>query len=168
MNANPGQRIVLGRITGPYGVRGWVRIVSFTRPADNILDYRHLELGTGGRWQAVEIAEVRPHGRHYVARLAGCEDRERAQAYAGAELALARERLPPATAGEYYWSDLLGMQVAGADGRRLGTVAGLLETGGHDVLVVEDGARRDLVPFVQGVYVLAVDLAERRIVVDWE
>ncbi|HET6629746.1 MAG TPA: ribosome maturation factor RimM [Woeseiaceae bacterium] len=169
--AEPASRAVtLGRISGLYGVRGWVRVFSFTEPREALLEYKHWLVGGPGAWTPVAVAEVRTHGRSLVARLAGTDDRDAAAAWVGADVAVPRERLPPTEQGEYYWADLEGLEVRHRDGRILGRVRRLLATGAHDVMGIrpEGQDREILVPFVPGEVVLAVDLDNGVIDVDWE
>ncbi len=161
------RRVVLGKVGGLYGVRGWVRLWSFTDPVENLLDYQELELGQGGRWKTVRLVEGRRQGESLVARFEGCADRDQAAPLVGAELAVARDRLPAAGEGEFYWADLVGLQVVTTAGVSLGRVDHMMATGANDVMVVA-GERERLLPFVPGQYVIEVDLAGGRIVVDWD
>lgn len=159
-------RVVLGRVSGLYGVRGWVKLYSFTRPVENLLDYQDLTLGPAEGGRPVRIEEGRRHGKTLVARFAGVDDRDAASALVGQDLSVDRDRLPETADDEYYWTDLTGLEVVNRDGVVLGRVHSLLSTGANDVLVVR-GDRERLVPFVQGQYVLEVDLEAGRILVDW-
>ncbi|MBT8079836.1 MAG: ribosome maturation factor RimM [Gammaproteobacteria bacterium] len=159
--------IVLGRISGLYGVKGWVKVFSYTDPREALLDYRECFIGRSGRWEPTTIAEGRRHGKTVVARLEPVQDRDAAAELIGADLAVPRSGLPEPPEGEYYWADLEGLRVVHKDGRELGTVSSLLTTGAHDVLVVA-GDNEILVPFVPGRTVLDVDLGEGLIQVDWE
>jgi 16S rRNA processing protein RimM len=159
--------IVLGRIGPPWGVRGWVRLTSFTEPRDGLLAYSDCYLCLAGEWVAGRIEASRPQGKSLVGKLAGVEDRDAAIAWRGADIGLPRDRLPAATDGHYYWADLEGLRVRHRDGRELGKVAYLLATGQHDVLVVQ-GEREVLIPFVMDRFILGVDLANGLIDVDWE
>jgi 16S rRNA processing protein RimM len=157
--------VVMGRMAGAHGVRGWVKVQVFTQQSDGLLPFRTWWLGRDGDWRPFQVEEAAVHGRSIIAKLAGCEDREGAAALRGAEVALPREQLPASEAGEYYWSDLQGVQVRNLDGSTLGVVTGLLETGANQVLVVQ-AERERLIPFVEAV-VKSVDLAQGSIVVDW-
>jgi len=161
------RRVVLGRISGLFGVKGWVKLHSWTQPADGLLDYPEVELGQAGHWRPARLVEGQPHGRGYIGRFEGIEDRDAAAGLIGAEIAVPREQLPPAKAGEYYWVDLVGLEVVTSEGESLGHVDHLLETGAHDVLVVA-GERERLIPYTPGVHVLEVDLDGGRIVVEWD
>jgi 16S rRNA processing protein RimM len=161
------RRVVLGKVGGLYGVRGWVRLWSFTDPVENLLDYRELELGRGGRWETIRLAEGRRQGESLVARFEGCADRDQAAPLVGAELAVARDRLPAPAVGEFYWADLVGLEVVTTGGISLGRVDHMMATGANDVMVVA-GERERLLPFVREQFVIEVDLAGGRIVVDWD
>ena len=159
--------VILGRVTGLYGVKGWVRVHSYTEPREAILDYRDWSHLREGRWRSVRLAEGKRHGKSVIARLEGVADRDDAAAFIGEDIGVPRERLPEAGRGEYYWADLEGLQVIHTDGRTLGKVAYLLATGAHDVLVVQ-GDQEILIPFVQEEVIKDVDLANGVVNVDWE
>jgi 16S rRNA processing protein RimM len=159
--------VILGRVTGLYGVKGWIKVHSYTEPREAILDYNDWLLLRDGERQAVKLAEGKRHGKAVIARIDGIDERDDAAGYVGHEIAVAREQLPDAGRGEYYWADLEGLQVVHSDGRILGRVAYLLATGANDVLVVR-GDREILIPFVQEEVIKDVDLAAGVINVDWE
>jgi len=161
------QPVILGRIVGLFGIRGWVKVFSYTDPREAVLDYDHWLLRRGSGWQAAELAEGQRHGKGVIARLQGIDDRDAATELIGSDIAITREELPDPGAGRYYWADLEGMTVVRKDGTEIGKVAYVMETGANDVLVV-DGATERLIPFVPDKVVLDVDLAERRICVDWD
>lgn len=158
--------VVLGRVSGVFGTRGWLKIYSYTRPRDNIFNYSAWQLCDRGAWHSFALAEHRRQGAALVVRLAGIDDRDAAAGLIGRDIGVDRDVLPDNAAGEYYWADLIGLQVVNQDGIALGSVTRLLETGANDVLVI-DGPRQRLIPYVIERYVVAVDLAERRMIVDW-
>ena len=160
--------VILGRVSGLFGVRGWVKIHSYTDPRAGILDYRDWLVSIGDGWKPVTVAEGRPHGKTLVARFEGVDDRDEAAALVDALIGIRREQLPAAEDGRYYWSDLEGLAVEDEGGNTLGRVAYLLETGANDVLVVQDEGREILVPFVTGNVIKDVDLAAGVIRVDWD
>ncbi|MGH8272558.1 MAG: ribosome maturation factor RimM, partial [Gammaproteobacteria bacterium] len=141
--------ITLGRIAGAYGVRGWLRIASYAEPRAGILDYPRWWLTTDGSRREYELIEGRRHRDGVVAKLAGIDDRDGARVWLGAEITVPRRALAP-TEG-YYWADLIGLAVENRDGVALGCIAGHIETGGHDVIVVNDGERERLIPYAPGV-----------------
>jgi len=161
------QRVVLGEVTGLFGVRGWVKLWSYTDPAWSLLDYKDIELGQGGAWRKTRLVEGRRHGEGLVGRFEGVQDRESAAALVGAELAVPRDRLPATGEGEYYWADLVGLEVVNREGVGLGRVERMMATGANDVMVVS-GERERLLPFLPGRFVDEVDLDGGRIVVDWD
>ena len=159
--------VVLGQINGLFGVRGWVKVFSHTEPRENIVGYRDWLLAGPGGWQPVRVLEGKRHGKGVIARLAGCEDRDAAQALVGREIAVRRSQLPPPGAGCWYWTDLEGMEVVTEQGESLGRLDHLFATGANDVMVVK-GDRQRLIPFVTGQVVKDVDADARRIRVDWD
>jgi len=165
--ASTAEPVLLGRISGLYGVQGWVKVYSHTEPRTAILDYSEWQLRRGSGWQTAELAAGKQHGKSIVARLEGVEDRDTAAAWVGADIGVPRCELPEPEAGAWYWADLVGLSVMHRDGRVLGTVAHLLATGANDVLVVR-GEREVLVPFVPESVILDIDLAAGVIKVDWE
>jgi 16S rRNA processing protein RimM len=159
--------VVLGRINGLYGVRGWVKIYSYTEPRDNILSYTPWLVHYQGQWREMRLVEGRTQGKGVVAHIQGFDDRDLAATLIGSEIAISRTQLPPSAPDEYYWADLEGCRVVTAGGIELGTVSGLFETGANDVMVVK-GEREHLLPFVQPDVVRRVDLDGRLIEVDWD
>lgn len=159
--------VVIGRITGPYGVKGWVRVASFTDPPDNLLSYRPWLVWQQSRWQPLAVHSVKPHGKGYVAHVEGCDNRDQAEALSGTDLATPAAALPEPDAEEFYWRDLLGLQVRTTNGTELGTVAQLFETGANDVMVVAGADRERLVPFIAPV-VVEVLLQQQLLIVDWD
>jgi 16S rRNA processing protein RimM len=159
------QRVVLGRVTGVFGVRGWVKVYSETVPREGILRYSPWLIGDSGR--TLRVLEGRVQGKGVVARVEGCEDRDQAAALIDQEIAVTRDRLPRPGADEFYWIDLEGLQVATLDGVKLGQVSHLFATGANDVLVVV-GERERLLPFVWNDVIRSVDFDQGLIQVDWD
>jgi 16S rRNA processing protein RimM len=160
--------IIVGRVSGLYGVRGWVKVYSYTAPRENILRYPTWYLGGTGSWQPATLAEGRPHGKGLVARVEGCDDRDAAALLIGQQIAIERDMLPPLVKGEYYWSDLIGLTVVTETGVELGRIDSMLETGANDVMVVRSAERERLIPYVQGDVIKQIDLEQGRICVDWD
>jgi 16S rRNA processing protein RimM len=157
--------IVMGRIGGPFGIKGWIKVQPFTGGLDGLLEHQGWWLGRDGRWERIQVEDGAVHGRTLIAKLQGCEDRQAAARLKGLEIAIPRDQLPASADGEYYWSDLIGLEVANREGVALGRIARLIETGASPVLVVE-GERERLIPFAQTV-IVSVNLADRRLTVDW-
>ena len=160
--------VLCGAVMGVYGVRGWVRVRSDTKPRPALADYRPWRLLGPGMTQDCEPLEVREHGKGLVAQLAGVEDRDQAAALVGYDIAIPRSALPAPADDEYYWHDLIGLEVVATDKRRLGRVERLIETGAHDVLVIQGEDGEVLVPFVPHTTIVSVRLDEREIIVDWD
>lgn len=161
------RRILLGRVVGLFGVRGELKLESYTDPRDAIFRYQPWTLRSGAGEHPAAGVTGRDNGRNVIARFPGIADRDRAQALIGAEIWVSRSALPPPGPGEYYWVDLEGLAVSTVEGVELGTVSHLFATGANDVMVVR-GERERMVPFVIGDYVKSVDLEAGRIVVDWD
>jgi 16S rRNA processing protein RimM len=155
----------MGRIAAPFGVRGWVKIQPFTEYVDSLLDFPVWYLGRDADWREVKVLDAEAHHKTVVAQLQGCNDRDAAAGLKGLEIAVPRDALPETEDDEYYWADLIGLEVVNVQGEHLGKVTELLETGANDVLVVE-GERERLIPFVAQV-ILKVDLEAGQISVDW-
>lgn len=157
--------VPLGHISGVHGVRGWVKIHSLTEPREAIFEYQPWLLGDARK--EVRISQGKKHGSRLIALFEDCNDREAAEVWVNQAIAVHRDQFPETDAGEFYWTDLVGLEVKLEDGTTLGTLERLLATGAHDVLVVK-GDKERLIPFVQGQYVKDVDLENGVIVVDWD
>lgn len=161
-----GRTILIGRIHGAFGIRGEVRIESWTDPPTAIFRYQPWTLVRGQERSLLAGVRGRVHGQALVASIPGMGERDAAAAMAGFEILVPRAALPPPKAGEYYWVDLEGLAVVTTDGVAFGTVDHLLDTGANHVLVVH-GDRERLIPFVRP-HLVAVEFESGRIVVDWD
>jgi 16S rRNA processing protein RimM len=164
--------IVLGKIYSVHGIRGEVKVYSFTDPLDNLLDYPNWTLRRDGEMRQVVVASGRVQAKALVVKIKGLDDREEARGFAGFEICVQRSRLPALDAGEYYWYQLEGLRVIDQQGRLLGVVDHLLETGANDVLVVKACAgslddRERLLPYIAQC-VQSVDLPGGEMHVDWD
>lgn len=157
--------MVMGRVTGPFGVLGWVKVHPYTEESASLTRYGSWWLGREAPYVEHEVVEARVHGAAVIAKLKGIEDRDQAARLKGQWVVLPRTSLPRPKKDEYYWVDLIGLAVVNTEGVSLGTVKALLETGANDVLVVE-GERERLIPFIRQV-ILDVDLDAGVIRVDW-
>lgn len=160
----------MGRVVAPYGIKGWIKLQTFTEAPQGLLQYAVWQMGREGSWQPRVVESAKQHGAAVVAKLEGIADREQAAALQGQRVAVSRDIFPEAGADEYYWSDLVGLAVINTAGVTLGKVSRVFGTGANDVLVVEDkvaGERERLLPFI-GPVIRKVDLAGSVIVVDWE
>lgn len=161
--------IPVGKISGAFGVKGWVKVYSFTEPRANILEYSPLFLSRQGEWIEIKVSGGHLQGKGLVMGIANVTDRDQVQPLIGAELAIKKDQLEPTEEDEFYWADLMGLSVENLDGDLLGQVDHLLETGANDVLVVKakEGTER-LIPFVMDEIVKLVDLDNKLIRVDWD
>ncbi len=166
----------VGRITAVFGIKGWVKVHSYTEPQDNLFEYQPWFIKTKHGVKQIEIDEARPHGDAYVAHIIGVDDRDLAATYTAADIAVERDLLPELEEGEFYWNQLEGLVVFSSFNgapERLGVVSKILETGANDVLVVVGDAqsidqRERLIPYVPEQFVLSVDLDKGEILVDWD
>ena len=166
-------RVTLGRVAGVFGVKGWIRVHSYTRPPENILKYRHWWIASRVPFEAKLLGTQAQGGGSLVAQICDAagqpiEDRDVAAALIGAELQVERAALPKLKPGELYWADLLGLAVENLDGVALGIVTDMTSNGAQDVLVIADGEIERLIPFVRDVIIKQVDVEARRLVCDWQ
>jgi 16S rRNA processing protein RimM len=161
------QQIYVGRISGVFGVKGWVKVFSFTDARENILNYSPWLLKKDSEARLVNVIDGNLQGKAVVALLEGVNDRDQAASLMGWDIFITPDQLPKVAKGEYYWSDLMGLNVETRLGVQLGTVDSLLETGANDVLIVK-GERERAIPFLQGQTIIDIDLDIGRMVVDWD
>jgi len=176
------EKVILGRITGVYGVKGWVKIFSHTDPKEAIVDFSPWYIRAEGRgqgsqkpapWTKVKLKAGKRHAKTVVAKLEHCNDRDQAMAYVGNEIAVEMQQLEQQREEDtYYWRDLIGLRVINQQGIELGKVKTLLETGANDVLVVvfeEQGETKErLIPWTIDIAIVAVDIEKGSIEVDWD
>jgi 16S rRNA processing protein RimM len=157
----------VGKITGAFGIKGWIKVFSFTDPKENILDYAPWILKKDAKTRQVEVIEGNVQGKFVVALVTGVNDRDMASELAGWEVLIDQDQLPEPEPDEYYWSDLIGLQVETVQGEILGVVDSLIETGANDVIIVA-GERQRAIPFIQGQSIVSIDLDAKKIIVDWD
>jgi 16S rRNA processing protein RimM len=166
--------IIVGRLAGVYGVKGWQKLLSFTDIPESIFEYQPWMLMRQGNLQEFTVSDWKRHNKGYIVKLEQIEQREAAQALTGLDIYVNSTALPELDEDEYYWRDLVGMQVITEKGYNLGVVTELLETGSNDVLVVKAnsndafGQQERLLPFLEGSVIIRVDKADKQIVVDWD
>jgi 16S rRNA processing protein RimM len=163
--------IVLGRIVAPFGVQGWVKLQPFGDDPETWRSITDCRLGPdaeGPNWQACELKELKAHGKTWVARFAGVDDRSAAERLEGMYIGAPREAMPMTAKDEFYWNDLIGLRVENLQGEALGSVMRMIDAAANAVLVVveADGREERLLPFVGNV-IKEVDLRGGRIRVDW-
>lgn len=160
--------VELGRVTGSYGVLGWLRVRPSGPEADALTARQvwWLRGSSGKDWVSYEVEDSKAHSGNLLAKLRGVGNREMALALKGRDVALHRDELPEPESGSYYWSDLVGLEVVNTAGERLGEVKSMFSNGAQDVMEV-DAERTRLIPWVDAV-VRRVDIAARRIEVEWQ
>ncbi|MCD9126598.1 ribosome maturation factor RimM [Luteimonas fraxinea] len=164
----PRRMIQVGKVHGAFGVRGEVKLESFTEPRNAIFRYQPWVLrDPRGVERECEGAKGRETPKGVVATLPGVEDRDGAEATRGLEVFVPREALPPPKPGEYYWVDLEGLRVRNVEGVDFGVVSHLFSTGANDVLVAQ-GDRERMVPFVVPDYIVSIDFDTALVTVDWD
>ncbi len=166
--------IVVGKLGAPYGIKGWLKVHSFTDDPEGIFEYSPWLIRQQGQWQSIDVLDWRRHNKGYIVRLAGMDDRDQAVVYTNYEIAVDAQQLPELPEDEFYWRDLIGMGVKTEKGYDLGIVDDLMETGSNDVLVVKAnikdafGQKERLIPFLTDSVIKQVDHSARIITVDWE
>ncbi|TLU66900.1 ribosome maturation factor RimM [Thalassotalea litorea] len=168
------KEIILGKIGAVYGIKGWLKIHSFTEEPETIFDYSPWVLNLGGNKQNIEVSEWRRHNNGLIAKFTDINDRDDAQLRTGAEILVSDVQLPELPQGEFYWRDLIGMDVVNEQGYNFGKVTDIMETGSNDVLVVKAnrtdafGKKERLIPYLEDQVIKSVSLDEKKIDVDWD
>jgi len=156
--------LLIGKIVGLHGVDGWVKLESYTEPRLRIFTYKPWLIGD----KEITGVQGREQGKGVIGKLPGCDDRDAASRLVGATIQVRRSAMPNPKRGEIYWADLEGLDVVTTQGIALGKVSHLFSTGANDVLVVRDGERERLIPYVTKQFVHEVDMKAGRITVDWD
>ena len=164
------RRIEVGRLGAAHGVRGWLRVQSFTDPPQRLFEWTLWRLqpqgeGQDGAAREVKLLEARPQGNGWIARLEGIEERNAASRLTGQMILVEREALPPAEGREHYRDDLVGFEAKNLEGALLGVVDHFIDTPGNTVMVIQ-GERERLVPMTRE-HLRSVDKDARSLVVDW-
>lgn len=159
--------LVIGRFGRPHGIKGYITVVSFTEPRENILNYRHWHVGFNDQWQPLNVLETKVNNKFILALVEGYTEREQVARLTNIEIAVKREQLPKLKPDEYYWNQLIGMNVVNQQAEALGVVTEIMPTGSNDVLIVE-GERRHLIPFLLDEVIINIDPELHLISVDWD
>jgi 16S rRNA processing protein RimM len=163
-------KVIVGRIGGAHGLRGLLKIMSYTRPKENIFTYSPWLIHVNDTWREIEIEESQQRGERLLVKIPGIENPEDARVYMDCDIAITREQLPALEEGEYYWHDLIGLEVFNQDEISLGKISKITETGANDVLVISkdsENKKNILIPLVMDVYVKQVDLIAGKMHVEW-
>ena len=160
--------IVIGRFGRPHGLKGFISVIPFTDPPENLLQYNNWHISQDDApWQPIVHTDTRMHSRHILTQVKGYPTRESLEALTNANIAVPAQQLPELPAGEFYWHELVGMSVVTVTGRPLGNVTDLMPTGSNDVLIVE-GEKRMLIPYLLDDVIINIDPDQRCIEVDWD
>lgn len=167
-------RIVVGKFGACYGIRGWLKVFSYTDNTESIFDYSPWFVNQNGSWVEYKVESWKRHNKGMVVKLEGLDVREDAQLMTNFEISIDPAVLPELPSDEFYWRDLIGMQVVTDKGYDLGTVSDMLETGSNDVLVIKAnlkdafGQKERLIPFLEEQVIKHIDRNAQRIEVDWD
>ncbi len=160
MNTNG--RILIGKISGCFGVKGWLKIFSYSNPRENIVSYNNWIIGN----KLFESIQAKKQGKLIVAKLVGIDDKDAAQAMIGQKIEIEKQQLAQLDDGHYYWHDLEGLEVSNTNGIAFGQLESVLETGANDVIFVK-GERTRVIPYILDTVILKVDLEQKTMLVDW-
>jgi 16S rRNA processing protein RimM len=167
VESNP-EYIIVGKIGATYGIKGWLKIVSFTETSNGIADYNPWYLEDVKGWKPIKVTETRPHGKGLVAKIDGFDTPEVARGLTGKTIAIKRSQLIALESNEFYWADLHGLTVINQHDEVLGKIIYIIETGSNDVLVVKGSEGDIAIPYLFGETVLSVDLEQQIMKVDWD
>ena len=170
LNQQVDSPLVVGRVGGVHGIKGWLKINSYTRPSDNILTYKPWLLAKNNIWQEINIEESQVHTQKLLVKILGVDNPEVAAEYVNCEVAIKPEQLPKLNQDQYYWRDLIGLDVFNRENILLGVVSEIIETGANDVFVVNgngESETRILIPYVMDIYIKRIDLITQTIHIDW-
>jgi 16S rRNA processing protein RimM len=168
------EKVILGKIGAPYGIKGWLKLTPYTDDPEGIFNYDTLLIQLDGQWQQQKVANWRRHNNGIVLKFESVDDRDGAQRFTHAEMAVLAEDLPDLAEDEFYWRELIGLSVTNESGYSMGQVTDILETGSNDVLVVKAkpndafGKTERLIPFLTDSVVKAIDKEAKVITVDWD
>ena len=174
----PSDLVIVGYVTGAYGLQGWIKVHPYSADADALLHAKTWWLGDPEQPQKlrdIDMMQSKNHSGDVVARMVGVADRNAAEALKGAVVQISRKHFPALADGEFYWVDLIGLNVSNLQGEHLGIIAGLMDNGAHPILRVTadqgdtpdaQSQREMLIPYVDQ-FVTTVDVAAKQITVDW-
>ena len=156
----------MGRIVGAFGILGWVKVKVDTQDVTSLVNYSSPHLLINDDWVPTKFEKYSTQNDILQIKLKGINDRDQAMALKGVVIGVGRDEFPKLNDDEYYWTDLIGLEVFNLNNERLGIIESLMETGANDVLVIKNDDQQHLIPFV-GKHIQTVDLAQRKIIVDW-
>lgn len=164
MTTENSKLITIGRLGDACGIKGWLHLISYASPPENIFSYNALTIKQN---LLIQIEAYKSHGNHFVVQLKNCDDRDQALAFKHQDIFIDRHELPQPQQNEYYWSDLIGLTIYNTNNEVLGVIDHLFETGSNDVIVATHKTKKHLIPYLKSV-VKEIDLKKKRMMVDWE
>ncbi|MBL4772656.1 MAG: 16S rRNA processing protein RimM [Alcanivoracaceae bacterium] len=163
---NKDSRILIGKVSGCFGVKGWLKIFSYSDPRENITTYKSWIVGN----KHFDSVESKKNGKLIVAKLKGVEDKETAQTLIGQKVEIEKQQLSQLNLNQFYWHDLIGLEVTNTEGINFGKIKSMLDTGAHDVVII-NGTRERLIPYIidepDGTTIIKIDLEKKTMLVDW-
>lgn len=159
--------LIIGRFGKPHGIKGFVTVHAFTEPRDNILRYTNWHAFINNKWQPIKLLSAEVQNKSIIAQIEGYPERETVARLTNVEIAVHREQLEELESGEYYWHQLIGMNVINSKGESFGKVIEIIPTGSNDVLVIQ-GEKRHLIPYLPGQFILDINSNKQLITVDWD
>jgi len=160
-------KVIIGRFGTPHGVRGDIRVHSFTQPFSNILEYQPWIVTLNDELLDLKISQHRQHNDQFLVHVEGYDDRDKVRALTNANIEVDREILPKLSESEHYWLDLIGLEVINKESTSLGTIDHLLETGSNDVIVAVKDDKECYIPYLDDV-ILDINHETGTMKVDWE
>jgi 16S rRNA processing protein RimM len=164
---NDQQKVVIGYVLSPHGIKGWLKVISYTDPIDNFFSYKTIFINKENEYLSYDIDDSSASGKTIRIKLSDIDDRNKSEELAKCEILVNREDLPEISSDSYYWTDLIGFEVKNEDNLNYGILDSFIETGSNDVMVVIDSNNRNLIPFINNEAVKSVDLKSKTIIVDW-
>ena len=165
MNNQDDEFILVASVGKPVGLKGWAKVNSFTRPPENLFNFKNFFLEVDGDKENINIDKFSKSGKNYILKVESLDSIEEIERLKNKEIFIKSEDLPKLKENEFYWKDLIGMEVRQIDGTVIGVVVEIIETGSDDVLVVEKNNKKELIPFNFGEIIKEV--SDNSIIVDW-
>jgi 16S rRNA processing protein RimM len=156
-------QILIGQVSGCFGVKGWLKVFSYSDPRENITTYKDWIIDG----KLYESVQSKKNGKLIVAKLKDIDDKEAAQSFIGKNIEIKQSQLKKLDGQQYYWRDLIGLDVINTQGIKFGKVKNMLETGANDVMIIQASDRERLIPFILGNTVIKVDIKNGSMLVDW-
>ena len=164
---NDQHKVVIGYVLSPHGIKGWLKVISYTDPIANFFSYKKIFINKDNEYYPYVIDDSTSSGKKIRLKLSGIDDRNQSEKLAKCEIVVNREDLPEISSESYYWADIIGFDVNSKDNINYGILDSFMETGSNDVMVVIGNSYRKLIPFINNEVVKSVDIENKVIIVDW-